>query len=204
MADPTPNSTASVGMSQSGGSNTQKNRSGIIRFNVGGKLFATTASTLSNRGENYFTSLISGRVPSTMTDDGAFFIDRDPGCFSVILNYLRTGEVRPPKHLNTKLLSTEAEFYCITLPRGSVAGSKHHIQCAILQYEHNAGEGGFERMILTGDIEDALDREFGQRRSCDWKAWLINLQHRGWKLASANLFHKPSEQTEERLFVFTK
>jgi len=50
----------------------------IIRLNIGGFIFETTRDTLLNTGgENYFTSLLSGRIPSTVDRNGAYFIDRD-------------------------------------------------------------------------------------------------------------------------------
>lgn len=55
----------------------------IIRINVGGKEFSTTRMTLESRGSNYFTNLISGKMNTTRTKEGAYFIDRDPYCFSV-------------------------------------------------------------------------------------------------------------------------
>jgi len=49
-----------------------------------------------------------------MKDDcGAYFIDRDPGLFAVILNYLRTRDV-DLRGVDMRSLRAEAEFYGIT------------------------------------------------------------------------------------------
>ncbi|ERN18688.1 hypothetical protein AMTRI_Chr12g239520 [Amborella trichopoda] len=42
-----------------------------------------------------------------------YFIDRNPACFSVLLDLLRTGELHIPPHIPEKLLYREAEFYGI-------------------------------------------------------------------------------------------
>ena len=95
----------------------------VVRLNVGGALFDTTAATLTGanivrRGgagvaaaaaaattaaaaeppiavENpYFSTLLAA---GTRDADGRLFIDRDPSYFAVVLQYLRTGEwVVPP------------------------------------------------------------------------------------------------------------
>ena len=65
----------------------------IVRLNVGGRIFSTTHETLSWIPETFFTSLLSGRIPSIRDDTGAYFIDRDPEIFQIILNYLRNRHV---------------------------------------------------------------------------------------------------------------
>lgn len=47
----------------------------IVKLNIGGTKFLTTARTLS-QGENFFTGLLSGRIPSLLDDEGYYFIDR--------------------------------------------------------------------------------------------------------------------------------
>ena len=41
----------------------------------------------------YSLGLLSNRIPSVLDENGAFFIDRDPDLFSVILNFLRTKNI---------------------------------------------------------------------------------------------------------------
>jgi uracil-DNA glycosylase len=68
----------------------------IVKLNVGGTLFVTAQSTLTWPGSDcFFSILLRGDRPSARDDEtGAYFIDRDPKLFAVILNYLRTREVR--------------------------------------------------------------------------------------------------------------
>ena len=65
----------------------------IINLNVGGQKFSTSRDTLTWSPESFFSSLLSGRIPSLKDDSGAIFIDRDPKLFAVILNFLRTKEI---------------------------------------------------------------------------------------------------------------
>uniref|UniRef100_A0A0N5AP67 BTB domain-containing protein n=1 Tax=Syphacia muris TaxID=451379 RepID=A0A0N5AP67_9BILA len=65
----------------------------IINLNVGGHRFATSRHTLSWISDSFFTSLLSGRIPTVRDETGAIFIDRDPALFRIILNYLRTKQV---------------------------------------------------------------------------------------------------------------
>jgi len=67
----------------------QKN---IIRLNVGGTVFTTSLSTLTTQ-ETFFSGLLSGRFEMMTDETGAYFIDRDPRNFNLILNYLRGQEV---------------------------------------------------------------------------------------------------------------
>ena len=86
--------------------------SSIVQLNVGGTKFTTSKQTLLKygNGNNFFTSLLSGRIPLLKDDDGAIFIDRDPDLFRVILNYLRTRTFNADE-ANKEALLHEAEFY---------------------------------------------------------------------------------------------
>lgn len=102
------------------------NKQRIIGLNVGGRIFETTLQTLSSFGDNYFTRLFFGRIPSTIDRNGNYFIDRDGDCqeiasyhsgqyFQVLLEYLRTGDLVIPDNLRKESVMREAEFYNIPL-----------------------------------------------------------------------------------------
>ncbi|OXA59035.1 BTB/POZ domain-containing protein KCTD3 [Folsomia candida] len=84
----------------------------IINLNVGGTRFSTSYTTLTWVPDSFFTALLSGRISSLKDDSGAFFVDRDPALFSIILNYLRTRDV-DMRSVDMRALRNEAEFYGI-------------------------------------------------------------------------------------------
>jgi len=89
----------------------------LVKLNVGGQVFQTTSQTLTQQGrENFFSALLSGRIPSVKDEQDAFFIDRPGLCFAPILEYLQTGEMRLPAGLSAAVVRREAAFYCIDLP----------------------------------------------------------------------------------------
>ena len=88
--------------------------SDIINLNVGGTKFSTSRQTLCSIPDSFFSSLLSGRIPSCRDEHGFIFIDRDPKYFSIILNFLRTKELNINGLDDISVLRSEAEFYAIT------------------------------------------------------------------------------------------
>ena len=95
---------------------------GRVRFNVGGQAFETTTTTLANAGRDSMLGALldsSWNAPEpsgsgeALTGAGAaeYFIDRNPACFAVLLDLLRTGSLHVPPHLPEKLLYREALYY---------------------------------------------------------------------------------------------
>ena len=48
----------------------------IVRLNIGGHMYSTTSSTLTAMGDNFFTGLLSKRMPTILDTTGAYFVDR--------------------------------------------------------------------------------------------------------------------------------
>jgi hypothetical protein len=88
--------------------------SDIVNLNVGGTRFSTSRQTLCSVQDSFFSSLLSGRIPSCRDEHGHIFIDRDPKHFSLILNFLRTKELNLCEAVDVAALRSEAEFYAIT------------------------------------------------------------------------------------------
>jgi BTB/POZ domain len=85
----------------------------IVRFNVGGREFATSMSTLGDENNMLATMArrhADGSLPSADIG-GALFIDRDPDCFGAVLNFLRTGKLHVPPGVSRGQLRDEMEFY---------------------------------------------------------------------------------------------
>jgi len=85
----------------------------IVKLNVGGRVFLTTKSTLTDSGINMLSAMIQHSNPAQLID-GHYFIDRDPETFRWILSYLRGSKVLPPKESNEMaLLKEEAEYFAL-------------------------------------------------------------------------------------------
>ncbi|VDK79472.1 unnamed protein product, partial [Onchocerca ochengi] len=82
----------------------------IINLNVGGHRFATSRQTLTWIPDTFFTSLLSGRIPTVRDETDAIFIDRDPETFRIILNYLRTKQI-DLSGVSLINLKHEAQYY---------------------------------------------------------------------------------------------
>ncbi|XP_026430872.1 BTB/POZ domain-containing protein At2g24240-like [Papaver somniferum] len=84
-----------------------------VRFNVGGKIFETTATTLANAGRNsMFGAMFDDQWklrPGEVNEE--YFIDPDPKCFSVLLNLLRTVKLHVPLNMPEKFVYEEALYY---------------------------------------------------------------------------------------------
>ncbi|CDJ46312.1 potassium channel tetramerisation domain containing protein, putative [Eimeria brunetti] len=83
-----------------------------VLLNVGGRLFATTYSTLTNFGPHYLSRCLS--PPWRQGETREIFIDRNGDSFSYILDFLRNGCLccsDEPWVLQQLLL--EARFFCI-------------------------------------------------------------------------------------------
>ena len=88
----------------------------IIKFNVGGEIFATSRETIANDEFCMLNVMLKheSSMLSSRDELGAIFIDRDPTYFSYVLNYLRNGIVDlPPERYKLNAILREAEFYQI-------------------------------------------------------------------------------------------
>ncbi|GJN21566.1 hypothetical protein PR202_gb09053 [Eleusine coracana subsp. coracana] len=89
---------------------------GRVRLNVGGRIFETTADTLASAGRDTMLGAMvdaswnPGLDPSTTTP-AEYFIDRDPACFAVLLDLLRTGALHLPPTLPEPVLCRDALYY---------------------------------------------------------------------------------------------
>jgi len=89
----------------------------IICLDVGGTRFATTRQTLCSDPDSMLARMFNpeSNLAPSQVQDGAYFIDRDPDMFKILLNFLRTGQL--PEDLSRgqlKRLATEADFFQLT------------------------------------------------------------------------------------------
>jgi hypothetical protein len=88
-----------------------------VKLDVGGQIFCTTIEVLT-RSESFFSSMFSGKYGVEQDlYDGSYYIDRSPQFFDLILEFMRTGNIRSVKKLDKddkELLRIEAEYFAYT------------------------------------------------------------------------------------------
>ena len=95
----------------------------IIKLNVGGKHFQTTLKCLANYKDGLLYKLAHNFVSNTtnigvLTDNlGNLFIDRNPECFSYVLDYHRMmghiNSILPESHDKLKRIRDDIRYYCL-------------------------------------------------------------------------------------------
>jgi hypothetical protein len=64
--------------------------SSVVKFNVGGKIFATTNETLENWPDCLLTVMHRQNIMApALLVDGGYFLDRDPDLFKHVMYFLR-------------------------------------------------------------------------------------------------------------------
>ncbi|KAG8071422.1 hypothetical protein GUJ93_ZPchr0006g42718 [Zizania palustris] len=89
---------------------------GRVRLNVGGRVFETTAATLAGAGrDSMLGAMLDAAWNQGAEGEGEgvaeYFVDRDPECFAVLLDLLRTGGLHVPPQITEGALCREALYY---------------------------------------------------------------------------------------------
>lgn len=86
-----------------------------ITLNVGGRLFSTTRSTLTNKEPNSMLARMFGQdgISSDTDETGAFLIDRSAQYFEPIINFLRHGQLIRDDGISLQGILEEAKFFGI-------------------------------------------------------------------------------------------
>ncbi|KAJ8317599.1 hypothetical protein KUTeg_005503 [Tegillarca granosa] len=90
-----------------------------VTLNVGGRIFTTTRSTLTQQDSHSMLARMFGEETdvswhSSVDDNGAYLIDRSPLYFEPLLNYLRHGKLLLDKNVNPEGVLEEAKFFGLT------------------------------------------------------------------------------------------
>ena len=83
-----------------------------ITLDVGGRLFVTTARTLSNVPDTRLSGLSISSAEYSK-ESNTYFFDRNPELFSWVLDLYRTGELHLPKNVCGAAIRNEMEFWQI-------------------------------------------------------------------------------------------
>ena len=85
----------------------------VVELNVGGRLFATTRSTLCKHTGSMLAAMFSGDMQPALRDSqGHYFIDRNGDWFAMILSYLREEPLQlPTSGIQRQALAAEARYY---------------------------------------------------------------------------------------------
>eukprot|EP01134_Creolimax_fragrantissima_P004272 CFRG4272T1 len=92
-------------------------RNDWVSFNVGGKLFVTTKTTILHGEPNSMLArLLEDDIWQSTSDcNGTIMLDRSPRYFEPLLNFLRHGEMLLDEGLNPRGVLAEAEFFGMSL-----------------------------------------------------------------------------------------
>ena len=84
-----------------------------LKLNVGGKAFLTTRSTLSCCTDSTLSKMFdpNSGLPPAYSEDGVYFLDADPDCFNVILNWLRHRKVMVNPGIDINNVREVADFF---------------------------------------------------------------------------------------------
>ena len=86
----------------------------VVELNVGGQLYTTALSTLTQPADSLLAQMFTGktRTPVQRDSRGRYFIDRDGSLFRYILDFLRSHKIILPENFQEKArLRQEAEYY---------------------------------------------------------------------------------------------
>jgi hypothetical protein len=88
-----------------------------VKFNVGGRIFETTRSTILK----YPDSVLAKHIGSMSQPDaeGHYFIDRNADVFAAILDYYRSGQLLCPTHVHPDIFAGELDFWGLYQPNES-------------------------------------------------------------------------------------
>lgn len=151
-----------------------------VILNVGGKLFATSKSTLTTKEPTSMLARMFAEdqdgflfTPSNLDKNGAYLIDRSPKYFEPVLNYLRIGQLIYDNHVNPSGILEEARFFGIeslipileqiikeqSIPRDALPLTRRDVVEAIIRCP-SSSELRFQGVNLAGADLSKLDLRF--------------------------------------------
>ncbi|XP_060593849.1 potassium voltage-gated channel protein Shaw-like [Ruditapes philippinarum] len=114
-----------------------------LTFNIGGVIFETYRSTIMRIKSGPLTdeSFLEANHRPGKND---YFFDRDPDAFKIVLNFLRTGKVFIPSHIDGPLVRNELMFWGLTPDLEVMISGDISLGAVIQVFQHS---GVFEMEI---------------------------------------------------------
>lgn len=149
----------------------------IVKLNVGGTIYTTTRTTLTNVGENMLYVLVSGKFNSQLVD-GAYFVDRDDYFFRDVLNYLRNFNITafdlPDDSNYLRQLKREAEFYALTSLIQLIDERLEHQKKIVVIYFRHSDHDRIDIVTSENELKGELNRKFNNVTSEDFVIKTLN------------------------------
>jgi hypothetical protein len=156
----------------------QTNQEQIVKFNVGGKKFATCISSLNRIPNTLFYKLSNS---NRFDFSQEIFIDRSPRLFPYILDYLRGNGINYPRFSIEEIeeLSLEAEYY-------EMADICHHLQeikkeVDFVKFESNGTYNYSGAPVGTNRVEDLKDISATKGITANSPGWILIEFNREWE-----------------------
>jgi len=149
----------------------------IVRFDVGGKKFASYLETLKLK-----ESLFSKMIDSGNFDLGeVIYFDRCPKHFPTLLNFLRTGKINYKKFKKEELaeLLDEAEYFEIGEVAQHIEDLKKHVEFVKMEYSGSYTYNG--QTAGTGKLDDLKTKNLNVGVCANSPGWIILELNATWE-----------------------
>ena len=156
----------------------------IINLNIGGQMFATTKSTLLKDPDTVFAILLR---ENTNLQDNELFFDRSPRLFSILLDYLRHGQINYkmiPKDDLVELYD-EALYYEITDVRDYLCEKTKAVSVINMNFSGAYMYKG--KVVGDNNVFSLHDKEMKKGVCCNSPGWVEFELNTTWDIESFDI-----------------
>jgi hypothetical protein len=155
-----------------------KNKNDVIRFNIGGKKFATKTETLLSVKDTIFYQLILSKKIDLKQE---IFFDRSPKMFPFILDFLRYHKIDFKRFNKEEIeeLQIEADYYEIGKIADELADRRKEIE--FVSFVSNGNYSSSGEIAGTNNVEDLKDRTCNKGICAASPGWIIIELNNEWE-----------------------
>jgi hypothetical protein len=155
-----------------------KHQNEIIRFNIGGKKFATKTETLLSVKDTLFYKLILTKKLDLTQE---IFFDRSPAVFPYLMDFLRYKKINYSRFNREQIeeLHAEADYYEIGQIADELAERKKEIE--FVGFESNGVYSSGGQTAGTNKVEDLKDRSCNKGICAVSPGWIIIELNNEWE-----------------------